>query len=47
MKYRIFCMNEDGRIVCGLLTSNQETAAAYMQRKTAAGLVAIKKVYNK
>lgn len=47
MKYRIFCMNEAGQIVAGLLTNSLETAAAYMQRKTAAGLVAIKKVYNK
>ena len=44
MKYRIFCMNEDGRIVCGLLTSNQETAAAYMQRKQANGYITIKNV---
>ena len=47
MKINIFCMDADGRIVCGLLTNNNETAAAYIQRKTAAGLVAIKKVINK
>lgn len=47
MKIHIFCMNEAGQIVAGLLTTNEATAAAYMQRKTAAGLVAIKKVINK
>lgn len=46
-KIHIFCMNELGQIVAGMLTSNEQEAAAYMQRKTAAGLVAIKKVYNK
>ena len=39
-------MNELGQIVAGLLTSNPQTAAAYIQRKNAAGLVTIKKVYN-
>ena len=47
MKIHIFCMNEAGNIVAGLLTSNPQTAAAYIQRKTAAGLVTIKKVSNK
>lgn len=45
-KIHIFCMNELGQIVAGLLTSNPQTAAAYIQRKNAAGLVTIKKVYN-
>ena len=40
-------MNEAGNIVAGMLTSNPQTAADYIQRKTAAGLVTIKKVSNK
>ena len=47
MKINIYCMDAAGRIVCGLLTGNETTAAAYIQRKTAAGLVTIKKVMNK
>ena len=47
MKINVYCMDAAGRIVCGLLTSNETAAAAFMQRKTAAGLVAIKKVINK
>ena len=44
MKYRIFCMNEAGQIVAGLLTNSLETAAAYMQRKQANGLITIKTI---
>ena len=44
MKYRIFCMDAAGRIVCGLLTSNETAAAAFMQRKQERGLITIKKV---
>ena len=44
MKYTIFCMNEAGLIVCGLLTNDANTAAAYAARKQANGLLTIKKV---
>ena len=41
-KIHIFCMNELGQIVAGMLTSNEQEAAAYMQRKQANGLITIK-----
>lgn len=44
MKYTIFCMNEAGNIVCGLLTNDANTAAAYAARKQANGLLTIKTV---
>lgn len=47
MKINIYCMDAAGRIVCGLLTSNETTAAAFMQRKQEKGFIIIKKVYNK
>jgi hypothetical protein len=37
-------MNEAGRIVGGLLTSNERTAAEYINRKQANGLLTIKTV---
>ena len=43
-KIHVFCMNETGHIVGGLLTTNERTAAEYMQRKNNAGLVTIKTV---
>ena len=43
-KIHVFCMNENGHIVGGLATTNERTAAAYMQRKNNAGLVTIKTV---
>ena len=42
MKIHIFCMNEAGQIVAGLLTTNEATAAAYVQRKQANGFITIK-----
>ena len=47
MKINIYCMDSAGRIVCGLLTSNETAAAAFMQRKQEKGLITIKKVHNK
>ena len=44
MKITIYCMNEAGHIVGGIVTTNTATAAAYMQRKQAAGLITIKRV---
>lgn len=44
MKYNIYCMDAAGRIVGGLLTSNQATAAAYVQRMTKNGFITIKNV---
>ena len=43
-KIHVFCMNETGHIVGGLATTNERTAAEYMQRKNNAGLVTIKTV---
>lgn len=43
-KIHVFCMNETGHIVGGLATTNERTAADYMQRKNNAGLVTIKTV---
>ena len=43
-KIHVFCMNENGHIVGGLATTNERTAAEYMQRKNNAGLVTIKTV---
>ena len=43
-KIHVFCMNETGHIVGGLLTTNERTAAEYMQRKNNAGLLTIKTV---
>ena len=43
MKITIYCMNEAGHIVGGIVTSDT-AAAAYMQRKQAAGLITIKRV---
>ena len=37
-------MNEAGKIVCGLVTNNERTAAAYAARKSAAGLLTVKTV---
>ena len=42
MKYTIYCMNEAGKIVCGLVTNNECTAAAYAARKSAKGLLTVK-----
>ena len=42
MKIQIYCMNEAGQITGGLITSNPDTAAAYMQRKQQKGLITIK-----
>lgn len=44
MKITIYCMNEAGHIVGGIVTSDTAAAAAYMQRKQAAGLITIKRV---
>ena len=44
MKIHIFCMNEAGQIVAGLLTNSLETAAAYVQRKQANGFITIKTI---
>ena len=44
MKYTIYCMNEAGRVVCGMVTSNKAAAAEYMQRKTEKGFITIKTV---
>ena len=43
-KIHVVCMNENGHIVGGLLTTNERTAAEYMQRKNNAGLVTIKTI---
>lgn len=37
-------MNEAGTIICGLITTNESTAAAYAIRKGAAGLLTVKTV---
>ncbi len=44
MKIHVFVMNEAGRIVGGLLTSSERTAAEYINRKQANGLLTIKTV---
>ena len=37
-------MNEAGKIVCGLVTNNESTAAAFAARKSAKGLLTAKTV---
>ena len=44
MKITIYCMNIEGHIVCGMITSDTAAAASYIQRKTNNGLITIKKV---
>lgn len=43
-KINVYCMNEAGKIVCGLVTNNESTAAAYAARKSAKGLLTVKTV---
>ena len=43
-KFNVYCMNEAGIIICGLITTNDSTAAAYTARKSAKGLLTIKTV---
>ena len=37
-------MNQDGSIVCGIVTSDTTFAASYIKHKTNNGLITIKKV---
>lgn len=43
MKIHIFCMNNEGRIVCGMMTHNEKTAGDYVRMKNAIGLITITK----
>lgn len=43
MEIHIFCMNNEGRIVCGMMTHNEKTASDYVSRKNAIGLITITK----
>ena len=43
-KIRIFCMDALGRVVCGMMTTNEATATAYIERKQANGLLTIKTI---
>ena len=42
MKIKVYCMDAFGRIVCGIVTSSEATAADYINRKQANGLITIK-----
>ena len=43
MKISVYCMNEDGNIVCALVTHNAETAKEYAARKNRQGFITITK----
>ena len=43
-KINVYCMNEAGTIICGLITTNESTAATYAARKSEKGLLTIKTV---
>ncbi|MBQ3989646.1 MAG: hypothetical protein II630_02285 [Bacteroidales bacterium] len=43
-KINIVCMDENGHIACGMMTSNEKTANDYIRRKNALGLITIKQV---
>ena len=43
MKIKIYCMDAEGRIVCGMMTHNEKTAGDYVRRKNAIGLITITK----
>lgn len=42
MKIKVYCMDAFGRIVCGIVTSNETTAAEYINRKQEKGFITIK-----
>lgn len=42
-RIRIFCINAEGRIVCGMVTSDIEQAREYERRKNERGFVTIRK----
>jgi len=42
-KINIVCMDENGRIVCGMMTHSERTASDYVRRKNAIGLITITK----
>lgn len=43
-KIRIFCMDALGRVVCGMMTTNEQTATDYINRKQANGFITIKTI---
>lgn len=43
MKINIFCMNNEGRIVCGMVTHSEKIASEYVRMKNAIGLITITK----
>ncbi len=43
-KIRIFCMDALGHIVGGMMTTNEATATAYIERKQANGFITIKTI---
>lgn len=42
MTIKVYCMDAFGRIVCGIITSNEATAADYINRKQEKGFITIK-----
>ena len=43
-KIVIYCMNAEGRVVCGMMTTNEQTATDYINRKHQNGLLTIKTI---
>lgn len=42
MKIKVYCMDAFGRMVCGIVTSSEATAADYINRKQEKGFITIK-----